>query len=77
MYHKVIIFYVICTNNVQARERETLRVYGICMCDVNVRRKKESNAEIRDDYPQSSLDQHIASDAGRDLLAVVDERTIP
>ena len=25
-------------------------------------RERESNAEIRDDYPQSSLDQHIASE---------------
>lgn len=38
---------------------------------------KESNAEIRDDYSQSSLDQHIASDAGRDRLALVDKANCP
>jgi hypothetical protein len=43
MYHKVIIFHVICTNNVWAREREreTLSAFRICMCDVNVGEKKE------------------------------------
>ncbi len=40
------------------------------------KRKNKSNAEIRDNYPQSSLDHHIASHAGRDLLALVSERII-
>lgn len=46
------------------------------MLEKKERRRKESNAEIRHDYPQSSLDQHIASDAGRDRLALVDKRTV-
>jgi hypothetical protein len=40
------------------------------------KRKNKSNAEIRDDYPQSSLDYPIGIHAGRDLLALVSEQII-
>ena len=75
MYHKVIIFRVICTNNSRAREQgerergkrniasSFIYVYICTYDDANAREKKENvnYAEIRDDYPQSTLDEHIVS----------------